>query len=428
MSSRYWRSPFQWFQLLVFAFRSRLIEAYSWSLFHIAAHERHIYGKSSSSVRIPVVHSSETPPISTLTQSLLKSNISVAMSTPTNCNLSKRQNDFKKMVDVAAPLVGDSLSYGDMDASMTTATSSGSTMYTSQMEEDEDYPKSLQEELNEVLEAWYELLSEEDIRQYQKYLEDISNKKLAEGALQTVGAEAPDWELPDQDGDPVNLDELCQKGPVVLVFYRGKWCPHCNIQVREMQKILPKIEAMGAQLVCISPMLPDGTQYMSTKMQLGFPIVSDVGNKTAKDLNIAFAVHPDVRESMVKWGEDLPKFNGDFTWEIPLAATYIISKGDRKIVWSFIDNDPGVRAEPAEILANIPKCADNADGPVVEDKDNASLSRSSSKRDKHNRGTGYATAFKKLKGSLKNSLKGSKKKLFGKKKLEAKDFLMTKFP
>ena len=70
-----------------------------------------------------------------------------------------------------------------------------------------------------------------------------------------------------------------------------------------MQKILPKIEASGAQLLCVSPMLPDGTAYMATKLDLGFPVVSDVGNKFAKSFNIVFEVYPEVRESFIKWGE-----------------------------------------------------------------------------------------------------------------------------
>ena len=327
-----------------------------------------------------------------------------------------------KLVDVAGPLTkhGAGCTATDMDRSMTTATTVAGSTFTSQMEEDEYYPKSMQEELNEILEAWYEVLSDEDIQQYQKFLEDITGKKVAEGALQTVGAEAPDFELPDQDGEPTNLDELCQRGPVVLVFYRGKWCPHCNVYIREMQRILPQIEAAGASLVCISPMLPDGTQYMATKLQLGFPVVSDVGNKTAKAFNIAFEVHPDIRDSMIQWGEDLPKFNGDYTWEIPLPATYIISKGERKIVWSFLDNDSGVRAEPEDILAHIPRPI----GSGEESVDNkASHGDDSPKRDKHNRGSGNATVFRKL----KSSINGSRRKLFGRKKQEPMDFLMSKF-
>jgi peroxiredoxin len=346
-----------------------------------------------------------------------------------------------KMVDVAGPLtlndessIGSVVSGGGVcravpcDRSLTTASSFDTKNFLSQMDEDEDYPKTLQEELNEILEAWYELLTEDDIHTYQKYLEDISGKKIAEGALQEVGAVAPDFELPDQDGEVVHLDELCQKGPVVLLFYRGKWCPHCNATVMRMQKIYPQIEASGAQLVCISPMLPDGTQYMATKLHLGFPVVSDVGNKTGKAFNIVFEIHPDVRESMVKWGEDLPKFNGDFTWEVPLAATYILNKGDRKIVWSFIDNDPGVRAEPDDILANIPRT--NPDGNMQDDSNSCNSTCSSHcKKEKHNRGSGYASSFKlkNIRRSLKKSMEGSKNKLFGKKKDQtAQEYLMTK--
>lgn len=342
-----------------------------------------------------------------------------------------------KMVDVAGPLAinddgSTSASINGGDAvvsasarSVMSATTYDTKYYLNQMDEDEDYPKSLQEELNEILEAWYELITEDDIITYQKYLEDISGHKIAENALQEVGAEAPDFELPDQDGEVVNLEELCHKGPVVLVFYRGKWCPHCNATIMRMQKLYPRIAALGAQLVCISPMLPDGTQYMATKLHLGFPVVSDLGNKTAHAFRIAFEIHPDIRESMAKWGEDLPKFNGDETWELPLAATYIIDK-NRRIAWSFLDNDPGVRAEPEDILANIPR----TDEGMPDDSTSCNSTCSSQcKKEKHNRGSGYASSFKfkNIRRSLKKSVEGSKKKLFGKKKdMTAQEYVMTK--
>jgi peroxiredoxin len=214
----------------------------------------------------------------------------------------------------------------------------------SAMEEDEDYPKSMQEELNEIMEAFYAMVSDEDILEYQRFVESIQKKKVAEDAIHPI-SRAPDFELKDQDGDTVRLSTLVEKGPVVLVFYRGKWCPHCNAVIVNLQRALEKIKSKGATLVAISPMLPDGTHYLATKRSLSFSVCSDVGNIVARKYNLTFEVLPDFRDSFLNWGEDIPMHNGDDSWEIPLPATYIINtKGN--VVWSFIDNDPGIRAEP----------------------------------------------------------------------------------
>jgi peroxiredoxin len=164
---------------------------------------------------------------------------------------------------------------------------------------------------------------------------------------------APNFELEDQDGDIVCLRELLERGPVVLVFYRGKWCPHCNATIMRLQRELSKIEAKGASLVAISPMLPDGTQYLASKRCLQFPVCSDLGNSVAKNFKITFEVMPELRETFLKWGEDIPSHNGDETWEIPVPATYVIDQSG-EIVWSFIDDDPGIRAEMDDIVAAIP--------------------------------------------------------------------------
>jgi len=301
------------------------------------------------------------------------------------------------------------------------------------MDEDEYYPKTLQDELNEILEAFYDMVSEDDIRQYQRFVEDIQNKRVAEGAA-NVGDVAPDFELEDQDGEIVSLDELCSRGPVVLVFYRGKWCPHCNAHIMRLQRMLPQIKAKGATLVAISPMLPDGTHYLATKRSLEFAILSDVGNAVAEEFRIAFQVDPSVQDDFLKWGEDVPAHNGDGTWKVPLPATYIVDRGDaRTIVYAHVDNDPGVRAEPDDVVDAIPvyddlietdAAAATEEGdkqmePVRKKTETAATDTALRKSDstaviqpsrKFNRGTGFSFKF-------------PKKKLFGRKKQNAQSYL-----
>lgn len=220
--------------------------------------------------------------------------------------------------------------------------------------EDDYYPKPLQEELNEIVEAFYAMISEEDIKTYQTFLEHIEEKRVAEGAVKAC-SKAPEFELQDQDNETVRLKDLLEKGPVVIVFYRGKWCPHCNATLLAMQRVLPQIQEKGATLVAISPMLPDGTQVFATKRDLQFPVLSDFGNEIARKYKITFTVPEEVRPTFEAWNEDIPAHNGpSCPWEIPLPATYIVNTNGI-ITWSFIDNDPGCRGEPDDVVAAIPE-------------------------------------------------------------------------
>lgn len=273
--------------------------------------------------------------------------------------------------------------------------------------EDDYYPKSLQEELNEILEAFYSLVSEDDIRTYQTYLEKIKEQRIAEGAVQAEST-APDFDLIDQDGDTVRLQDLLSKGPVVVVFYRGKWCPHCNANIMALQRALNRIHQKGANLVAISPMLPDGTQVFATKRDLQFPVLSDPGNQVARKYRLTFTVPEEIRPSFEAWQDDVPLHNGDSTWEIPLPATYVINT-EGKIVWSFVDNDPGLRGEPDDIVAAIP-----------DDK-------STSSRDAHDKlpPNQNGETLKQNRGmtKLNSSFKKGCKKLFGRKKQESQEYV-----
>jgi len=239
------------------------------------------------------------------------------------------------------------------------ATASGTApVAASMLAEEENYPEigSLQEQLNENILRFYEKASEEDIRAYQRSVEDIKGERIAEQALQEP-AMAPHFQLEDQDGNTVALQELLKKGPVVLTFYRGKWCPHCNLTLMTYQKhLVPLLDKYNATLVAISPMLPDGTVFLATKRDLEYHVCSDINNYLAKQFRVSFAIQPHTREFFVKYDHNLPDFNGlDADWEIPLPATYIIAPTGQ-IVWSFLDNDPGIRAEVEDIaqeLANL---------------------------------------------------------------------------
>ena len=158
-----------------------------------------------------------------------------------------------------------------------------------------------------------------------------------------VGDKIEDFTLPGADGAPTSLGELVADGPAVLVFYRGQWCPYCNLTLRTyQQELLPELEKLGATLAAISPQKPDGTVP-----ELGFPVLSDVGSTVARGLRLSYPVSAPVREAMETLGTNLEEVNG--TWELVHPAVVVAGR-DR--VLRFVDVHPDfvTRTEPADIL------------------------------------------------------------------------------
>lgn len=183
----------------------------------------------------------------------------------------------------------------------------------------------------------------------------------------------------------------------------------------KMQRYLSQIEEKGASLVAISPMLPDGTYIFASRRDLGFPVLSDIGNEVAKKFKITFQVPEEIRPTFENWGENIPLENRDPSWQIPLPATYVINQqGD--IIWSFIDNDPGVRGEPDDIIAAIPDPITSTSSFDVDEETKCCRERG------HFNGSGKYSTASKIRKSIRNSFKGVK--LFGKKGQPAGEFIM----
>ena len=172
-----------------------------------------------------------------------------------------------------------------------------------------------------------------------------------------VGATAPDFTLPDVDGTSVRLSALLGHGPVVVVFYRGAWCPYCNLQLRAYQQLLPQLKARGASLVAISPQLPDGSLSTKQKGSLEFPVLSDVGLVVAKAFGVAYDVPAAVQAMSLGFGNDLAVRNGSGGWMLPIPATYVIAR-DARIALAHVDADYTVRLEPDAVLAALAQLKD----------------------------------------------------------------------
>jgi peroxiredoxin len=126
----------------------------------------------------------------------------------------------------------------------------------------------------------------------------LAASNLAGGALK-MGDSAPDFILPDAHGEPVRLYSLLRDGHVVVVFYRGGWCPYCNLHLRGFQRHLAQFRELGAQILAISPQLPDNSLSTQEKNELAFPVLSDVGNKVARQFGIVFELSDDMVESCI---------------------------------------------------------------------------------------------------------------------------------
>ena len=177
----------------------------------------------------------------------------------------------------------------------------------------------------------------------------LGSSGLVEASL-NVGAVAPDFSLPVATGAMISLSSLLIKGPVVLAFYRGGWCPYCSTELRALQAKLPEITAAGATLVAISPQTPDNSISTAEKFELAFPVLSDQGNAVAESFGLVFSLPESLRELYRGFGYDLPAVNGDATFRLPLPATYVI-ESNGVIAWRFADADYTKRAEPDDVIA-----------------------------------------------------------------------------
>ncbi len=182
-------------------------------------------------------------------------------------------------------------------------------------------------------------------------IQSLKASSLEEGALKT-GDTAPDFKLPDHLGGMRSLREYLADSLVVLSFYRGGWCPYCNMELNALQKVLPAIQQAGATLVAVSPETPDHSLSTREKNELAFDILFDQGNRVAKDFGLVFELPKALQPIYTDIGIDIPGYNGDNSYEIPMPATYIINK-QGKIVYHFIDADYTRRSEPEEILRQL---------------------------------------------------------------------------
>jgi peroxiredoxin len=164
-----------------------------------------------------------------------------------------------------------------------------------------------------------------------------------------VGEKAPSFILPDALGNRVSLDALLKEGPVVISFYRGQWCPYCDLQLRAYQEVLPRIKALGGKLVAISPQTPDESLSTAEKRKLAFYVLSDAGNQIARGYGLVWKVPPGLDALQRGFGVDLTKSNGDASNELPVPGIFVLG-ADGRIAFRYVNADWRERLEPAQIV------------------------------------------------------------------------------
>jgi peroxiredoxin len=181
----------------------------------------------------------------------------------------------------------------------------------------------------------------------------VSAEDAAKNAL-NVGTKMPAFSLKDANGKTVESRDLLKQGNLVVVFYRGSWCPFCNLYLRNLQKNMPQIKAAGGNLVAVSVENPDNSLKVSKKNELDFTVLSDPNLTTARKFGIIYQMPKETDELYKSRGLDVAKHNQMEKAELPLSATYIVNQKG-KIVYAYLEPDYKKRAAPEAIIEMLSK-------------------------------------------------------------------------
>jgi peroxiredoxin len=207
---------------------------------------------------------------------------------------------------------------------------------------------SLKQELAEHRAGWFKRVPPERQAIMERHITELRNG-LAKTALQ-VGDRAPSIVLRNAKGEFVDVGALLKKGPVIVTFYRGGWCPYCNLELRAFERVIADIKSAGASLVAISPEKPDDTLSTSEKNALTFEVLSDVGQKVGRAFGLVYEFSDELKSAYNGFGLDIPTKNGvTDEWSLPISATYLIDRNGL-IIYAYTDPDYRDRADPADIL------------------------------------------------------------------------------
>lgn len=207
---------------------------------------------------------------------------------------------------------------------------------------------TLQNQIAEFRRKFKAMVSEEKV----KIIENgLASQKLNLGleGIAKVGDTVSDFNFTSIDGQKISLAGLLKNGSLILNFYRGGWCPYCNLELRSYESILPKLEVLCTNLIALSPEKTEKAQITSQTNKLTFPLGTDEGLRIAKSFGLVFELSEELKELYEKFGHALSEVNSEGLWELPVPATFVIEP-NRKISFAYVNLDYRERLEPTEIL------------------------------------------------------------------------------
>lgn len=181
-----------------------------------------------------------------------------------------------------------------------------------------------------------------------------ATKKLQEEGISKnapkVGDKLENAVLTNIDGNEVNLYDYFKDNEFLVInFYRGAWCPYCNLELKALQGSLDEFKSLGASLIAISPQTPDNSLSTKEKHELEFEVLSDIGNKVAKKIGLVFSLADELKPIYEMFGIDIPASNNEDTYDLPMPATFVLNK-EGEVLFSFVDEDYTKRTEPQDIV------------------------------------------------------------------------------
>lgn len=212
---------------------------------------------------------------------------------------------------------------------------------------------TLEMQIKKMQEQTLPMIPEDVLNLLLSKTQELVNTGIADKALHN-GDKIPQITLPNVNNKEVEVNKYLIEGPIVISFYRGSWCPYCNLELKALQDNLSEIEMAGGKLVAITPELPDNSISSVEKHNLKFEVLSDVGNKIAKEFGLVFNLAEELCPIYKQFDFDIPKYNGDETWSLPIPATYVINK-DGVITDCFVDANYTRRMEPLSIIEALKK-------------------------------------------------------------------------
>ena len=216
---------------------------------------------------------------------------------------------------------------------------------------------SLYEQLSEIKANIAQYVKPEDRAINERAVATLRESGIAAKALQ-AGATAPQFTLQDQNGKDVSSREILTQQPLIVLFFRGRWCPFCVTTLEAWRNAQPAIIATGAKLVAISPQMVRHNNFTTDQHKIRFPVLSDPGNHTAKAFGIAYRVPEEQQKLYRRVFINLPQVNGDDNWELPIPAVFVIAQ-DGVIQYTAADEDYTIRTEPAEVIRKLTKSNDS---------------------------------------------------------------------